>query len=533
MTRSLPTLLVGGFMGAGKTTTGALVATRAGVPFIDLDRAIEERAGESIAALLAADEAEFRRRERHELQRVLALPEPHVIALGGGALLDRDARREALERARIVTLTASTPTLVARLGRSDTPARPLLTGAVSLAERIEALRSARVDAYAEAHATIDTTALQPAEVADAVADAWRTDSVAVALGRRTYVATLSADVANAAAHAVASLRPSAVFIVTDPTVRRLASDALERALAERSIPVGGVVELAFGEASKQLATVTGALTAMVLAGADRDAVVVAVGGGAVSDVAGFVASVLLRGVRWLVVPTTLLAMVDASIGGKTGVDVGPAKNAAGAFHQPRAVVIDPSLVATESARAYRSGLAEVVKAAAIGDAALLAWLEAHAESVLARDGARVHELIARSLAIKARIVARDEGERGERAVLNFGHTVGHALEAAGDYSRLTHGEAVSLGMVAILRIGRAIGRTPPAVAERITHLLARLGLPVALDEAQVRPARALLAFDKKRRGEGVRVVLLAGVAQPELMRIPLEKLMALLDREGL
>jgi shikimate kinase/3-dehydroquinate synthase len=533
VTRSPPTLLIGGFMGAGKTTIGELVATRLGAPFIDLDRAIEERAGQTIAALFSDGEAAFRRLECEELLRVLALPEPCVVALGGGALLDRALRREALERARVVTLTASTSALLARLEQSGAAMRPLLAGAGTLRARVEALLAARAEAYAEAHATVDTTELPPSDAAEAVAAAWQADAVAVPLGLRTYTATLASDGIASAARAVAALQPSAAFIVTDPLVGRLAGDALERALAERGVAVGGVVELAPGEASKDLTTVAQALTTLVGAGADRDAVIVALGGGAVSDVAGFVASTLLRGVRWVGVPTTLLAMVDASIGGKTGVDVGAAKNAAGAFHQPSAVVIDPRLVATESARAYRSGLAEAVKAAAIDEPALLGWLEAHADSVLARDEASVRELIARSIAVKARIVARDERERGERAVLNFGHTIGHALEAAGGYRRLTHGEAVSIGMAAILRLGCALGVTASAVAERVVGLLMRLGLPVDVDRDLAREASALLALDKKRRGGDVRVVLLADVGRPELHLVALGELAGWLDPDEL
>jgi shikimate kinase/3-dehydroquinate synthase len=532
VTRDRPTLLIGGFMGAGKSTVGELVAARVGAPFIDLDRAVEARAGRSITALFAEGEAVFRRLEREELRRAVALPGPRVVALGGGTLLDRSVRREILEQARIVTLTASTPALVARLKPSTAPLRPLLAGVEDLGERIEALLAARAGAYAEAHASVDTSALQPSEAADAVLAAWRADAVVVALGRRSYVATLSSDAATTAAEAIALLSPSAAFIVTDSTVRRLAGGALEQALAKRNVAVGGVIELAPGEASKQLATVVRTLTTMLHAGADRDAVIVAVGGGAVSDVAGFVASTLLRGVRWVGVPTTLLAMVDASIGGKTGVDVGDAKNAVGAIHQPSAVMVGPSFVATESARAYRSGLAEVVKAAAIGDASLLAWLEAEADGILERDQARVRELIVRSIAVKARVVARDEQDRGERAVLNFGHTIGHALEAAGGYRQLTHGEAVSLGMAAILRIGRALGVTPPDVTERVVRLLQRFGLPVEVDRGLVNEARALLGLDKKRRREKVRVVLLRGVAEPEFRLLPLAELTVLLDQDG-
>jgi shikimate kinase/3-dehydroquinate synthase len=196
------------------------------------------------------------------------------------------------------------------------------------------------------------------------------------------------------------------------------------------------------------------------------------------------------------------------VGGKTGVDLGPAKNAVGAFHQPSGVIVDVARTSTESGRAFASGLAEVVKSAAIGDAALFEQLEAEPEAVVRREPARVMDLALRSVAVKAAIVARDEREAGDRALLNFGHTVGHALEAEGNFSRLTHGEAVSLGMVAALRVGVAQRVTPPELADRVTRLLARLGLPVDLDAQPLSAALPLVALDKKRRRGAIRFVLL-------------------------
>jgi shikimate kinase/3-dehydroquinate synthase len=206
-------------------------------------------------------------------------------------------------------------------------------------------------------------------------------------------------------------------------------------------------------------------------------------------------------------------MVDASVGGKTGVDLGPAKNAVGAFHQPSGVVVDVARVTTESDRAFASGLAEVVKSAAIGDAELFAQLEGGAGAVLRREPSVVEELAFRSVAVKAAIVSRDERESGDRALLNFGHTVGHALEAEGGYTRLTHGEAVALGMVAALRAGVALGVTDPEVAHRVTRLLGALGLPTDLDAQPLGAALPLVSLDKKRRRGAVRFVLLRGLGE--------------------
>jgi shikimate kinase / 3-dehydroquinate synthase len=262
----------------------------------------------------------------------------------------------------------------------------------------------------------------------------------------------------------------------------------------------------------------------VNAGADRDALVIGLGGGVVSDIAGFAAATLLRGVRWIAVPTTLLSMVDAAVGGKTGVDLGPAKNAVGAFHQPSAVIIGPAYVLTESNRAYVSGLAEVVKSAVIADADLLEVLARERARVLARDLDIVREMVLRAVRVKTEIVTRDERESGDRALLNLGHTVGHGLEAAGGFTRLTHGEAVSLGMVAILRVGLTLGVTDPAAAEQLTHLLADLGLPTDLASQPLEEALRFAALDKKRKAGRIRTILVETLGRARIEPLSLEAL---------
>jgi shikimate kinase/3-dehydroquinate synthase len=511
--RDAPTLLLNGFMGSGKSTVGRLVSERAGVPFVDLDEPIAARAGRSIPELFAAEgEAGFRRREADELARVLAEPGRRVVALGGGALLDPARRRSALGKARVVTLTARPETVAARTAGGG---RPLLNvapaepspGVPDRLSRIRELLAARGDAYAEAHAQVATDGRSVEEVAAAVLEAWARPAIAVTLGSRSYAVRFAAGEPDVAGKMVAELRPSQCFVVTDTNVQRLWGEVLEESLVRHGVRPRAIVALPPGEEHKRLASVERALATMVEAGADRDAVVIGHGGGVVTDIAGFTAATLLRGVRWVALPTTLLSMVDASVGGKTGVDLGAAKNAVGAFHQPSGVVVDVARVTTESARAYASGLAEVVKSAAIGDAELFERLEAEAEAVTRREVRWVEELAFRSVAVKAAIVARDEREAGDRALLNFGHTVGHALEAEGGYLRLTHGEAVSLGMVAALRVGVAEGVTDPRLAERVTRLLSRLGLPADLDAQPLARALPLVSLDKKRRQGSIRFVL--------------------------
>lgn len=536
-------LLLTGFMGAGKSTVGPIVAARAGLPFVDLDDEIARAAGASVAEIFAGrGEAAFRELERAALRRLLDDAAPCVVALGGGALLDPALRRDALARACVVHLTASPRALVER---SRSAPRPLLDGdeegsaprAAPLPgapappdreARVRALLDARADAYAEAHARVATDGVPPEEVADRVLRARRDRPILVPLGSRTYGVRIAAEPFASVADAARALSPSAVFVVTDATVRRLWGAPMGEALAAAGLPPAAVVTLEPGEEHKRLQAVEAALAAMIEAGADRDAVVIAHGGGVVSDIAGFVAATLLRGVRWIVAPTTLLAMVDASVGGKTGVDLGPAKNAVGAFHQPSAVILGAAQLATEEARAFRGGLAEAVKSGCVGDAGLLDLIEREPARVLARDPEVVGAVIRRSVAVKAAIVGRDEREGGERAWLNFGHTLGHALEAEGQYRRLTHGEAVSLGMVAMLRVGRALGVTAPDLVARVTGLLDRLGLPTRIEDQPVGAALRLLSLDKKRRGASVRAVLLREAGQAVVKELSLDQLAALL-----
>lgn len=519
-------LLLGGFMGAGKSTVGRRAAELTGAPFVDLDAAIEARVGKPVAAIFVElGEAAFRALEAEELARALATDGRLIVALGGGALLETSRRRAALDRAFVVTLTASPGTIA---DRTEGATRPLLAGASDRAERIRELLDARAAAYAEAHAQIATDDRPVDAVVAAVLDAWSQPTLAVPLGTRSYAVRLAAGAPAVLAAVAKELRPSAVFVVTDENVQRLWGAGLAAALAAAGVAPRATVVLRPGEEHKRLAAVELALTTMVEAGADRDCLVIGHGGGVVTDIAGFTAATLLRGVRWAAAPTTLLAMVDASVGGKTGVDLGPAKNAVGAFHQPSAVVIDAAHVTTETARAYSSGLAEVVKSAALGDPTLFALLEAEAPRILARELPLVEALVFRSVAVKAAIVARDERESGDRALLNFGHTVGHALEAEGGFTRLTHGEAVSLGMVAMLRAGRALGLTAAADADRIEALLARLGLPVDLEAQPLAASLRFVALDKKRRGAAVRAVFLRRIGAAVVQATPLADLAGLL-----
>lgn len=263
-----------------------------------------------------------------------------------------------------------------------------------------------------------------------------------------------------------------------------------------------------GEEEKTLARFADVIDALARMRASRDATVIALGGGVIGDLAGFAAACWMRGVAFVQMPTTLLAMVDSSVGGKTAVDLPQGKNLVGAFHQPRAVIADTDTLATLPERELRAGLAEVVKYGAIFDAGFLDWLDAHADALLARDADALSEAILRSCRYKSDVVARDETEQGERALLNFGHTFGHALETAGGYDNHRHGEAVAVGMTVAARLSALLGRAPVADTQRLIGLLQRFGLPVNIPPQHAPQALLdLMRLDKKAVSGHLRLIL--------------------------
>ena len=520
-------LLLSGSMATGKSTVARLLAGHVGRPFVDLDERIEARFGKRIAEVFATDgEPAFRQVEREELGRTLdearAQGDAPIVALGGGALLPRDLRLRALDEGIVITLEAS-PAEIARRA-AQTGGRPLLDGA-SLERRAAELSAQRAPAYAEAHARIATDGKSPDSVATAVLEVWRRDPVAVPAGTASYVVDIAVDALKERLPELARGASSFLF-VTDANVSMAHGATAHKVLGPIGVPVAEVV-IEPGERQKHAGTVEQIWRAALAAGADRKSLFVGLGGGVVTDITGFAAATWMRGVSWIGVPTTLLAMVDASVGGKTGVDLENAKNAVGAFWQPCGVLCDPTLQATEPARGHVSALAEVVKTALIGDPGLLDLLEAQAERMRARDPELVAEIVRRSVRVKARVVGLDERESGPRAMLNLGHTVGHALEAQGGYDRLTHGEAVSLGLVAALRIGEKLGQTSRALSERVIRLLEALGLPTSLSNEPLAQAAELIGHDKKRAGKKLRFVVARDPGRVELVDVDLAELRGL------
>ncbi len=342
-------------------------------------------------------------------------------------------------------------------------------------------------------------------------------SVEVVLGERSYpvqigTGTLPAAGAEIARHTKAQ---HAIVVSVPPVGRRYAATLL-RSLREAGLRADRI-DVPDGDASKSLRQLARLYDAFALRGADRGSAVVALGGGMVGDLAGFAAATWLRGVPLVQVPTTILAMVDASIGGKVGVNLRQGKNLVGAFHQPRLVWIDAATLHTLPVRERAAGLAEVIKAAAIADAELFLRLERDAEALLALDPEALLPVLERACAIKADVVSRDEREGGLRMLLNFGHTLGHAVETLTGYRSVRHGEAVAMGMVYAARRSEELGLAPKGCAERIAALLGRLGLPVELPAFERRAYLSALRVDKKKRDARIHFVALREIGRAETL----------------
>jgi 3-dehydroquinate synthase len=333
-------------------------------------------------------------------------------------------------------------------------------------------------------------------------------TIEVVLGDRSYPIVVGAGVLNAAASVcMEQYHPSSVTILSHPRLMALYGEKVAADFRGLGLPVA-MLTVRPGERHKNLRTVERLYRELLSLEVDRKGLLIAVGGGVLGDVCGFVAATYLRGIAFVQIPTTVLAQVDASVGGKTGVDLPEGKNLVGAFHQPRAVIIDTETLATLPARELRSGLAEVVKYGMITDERLFGDLGRSIPLLLGRDLAALSDAVVRSCEIKAHIVSVDETEQGLRAILNFGHTIGHALEVVTGYRRYKHGEAISIGMVSACLIGEEAGITPPDVTEAARALLSRLRLPTKFpDDIDIDSTISATLKDKKRVGASVTYIL--------------------------
>jgi 3-dehydroquinate synthase len=334
------------------------------------------------------------------------------------------------------------------------------------------------------------------------------ENLRVELGSRSYPILIGRGLLGERALFEQHVRSRDILVVSNTVVAPLYLHALEASLQPRRVVA---TILPDGESQKTLANVARILDVMVANRFGRDCAVVALGGGVVGDMAGFAAATYQRGVAFVQVPTTLLAQVDSSVGGKTGVNHPGGKNLIGAFHQPIAVVADTGALATLPARELRAGLAEVIKYGLICDPGFFAWLEGHIDELLAGDAMALAHVIRRSCEIKAQIVGRDERERGDRALLNLGHTFGHAVESATGYTQWLHGEAIGAGLVMAACMSRESGYLTSEELQRVTRLVARTGLPTHVTNVRPEVAMEHMRIDKKVQAGRIRLVLMRGI----------------------
>ena len=527
-----------GLSGVGKSSVGAILAERLGWPLIDTDDLVTELEGRTPAELITSrGEPAFRRIEERVVAEA-ARRTPAVISIGGGAFLSARSRRALGERGLICWLDAAPAEIARRLREApDSTERPLL--GEDLEGRLQELSDERRVHYSQADLWTPAQGLTPEDVAARILQAWSGGQHVRAGGARRLERLGSAHPVAGPAAIVDTgserypiwvgagelmrlperLRTlgleGAVFVVADESVMEAHGERLVQAL-----DAGGYRGASYvvppGETSKSLRAAEEIYGWLAQSRAERRDTVIAFGGGVVGDLAGYVAATYLRGMPFVQVPTSVLAMNDAAIGGKVAVDLPDGKNLVGAFHQPRAVLSDTDLLRTLPRRAFTEGLAEVVKHALILDPLLLGEIERHAGDLGSTqpDRERLTRVIARSSRLKALIVSADPKERGLRAILNYGHTIGHAIEAVTGYEDYLHGEAVSVGMMGAARIAERLGLVDNEVVARQADVLRTLGLPLAAPGVDAEAVMETMFLDKKVEAGRLRFVLLEEIGRP-------------------
>lgn len=558
-----------GLMGCGKSSVGRRLAQRLGLPFVDADEEIERSAQKSIVEIFADHGEEyFRDGERRVLARLLSVG-PQVIATGGGAFINAETRAKIKDAGISVWLRAELPVLMKRVSKRDT--RPLLRSGDPEAT-MRHLMEVRYPIYAEADVTVESRDVAHEQIVVEVLDVLRRHPllqhaggqpppfqplpenrailergvtaalansrnmertaprrVDVPLPGRAYEVLIGEGlIADAARHISERLTARRCGIVTDANVARFHLAALEANLRERGLHAGTIVMPA-GEPTKSFRELGPLCEGLLAMGLERGDLVVAFGGGVIGDLAGFAASILRRGVRFVQIPTSLLAQVDSSVGGKTGINTAQGKNLIGTFHQPSLVLADTGVLTTLPLREMRAGYAEVAKYGLLGDAVFFGWLETNWRGLFGNDVSTLTSAIETSVKAKAAIVLRDETETGDRALLNLGHTFGHALESWTGYSsRLLHGEGVAIGMCLAFRLSEQLGYCASGTTARVEAHLAAVGLPtrighIPLDTATNERAdpdqlMAAMAQDKKVKDGRITFIMVRGIGEAFITR---------------
>jgi shikimate kinase/3-dehydroquinate synthase len=521
-----------GMMGAGKSSVGKRLSQRLGLPFFDADTEIERAAGMSIPEIFEKrGEAEFRQGEQRVIARLI-IDGPMILATGGGAYMNDLTRQLISQQGVSIWIKADFDVLMRRVRKRSN--RPLLQNP-DPEGTLKRLMDVRYPVYALTDLHIQSRDVAHDVIVDEIIAAISRHlgigipigatkplsqaQVRVDLPGRAYDIAIGSNLLDEAGERIAALAPGAACaIVTDETVAGIHLPVLEDSLKAASIRTAAI-RVPSGERSKSMAELDRVVDGILSAKMERGDVVVALGGGVVGDLAGFAAAITRRGMRFVQIPTTLLAQVDSSVGGKTGVNSSHGKNLIGAFHQPSLVLADVDVLDTLSKREFAAGYAEVVKYGLISDAPFFNWLEAHHTGVFAGGPDRVHAIEV-SCKAKAAIVMRDEREEGDRALLNLGHTFAHAFEriVAYDGARLVHGEAVAIGLCCAFRFSTKLGLCNGQDAVRVEAHLKQVGLPTQIrdiprwdaDSAAILDA---MAQDKKVKRGKLTFILARGIGE--------------------
>lgn len=528
-----PLVVLVGPMGVGKSTVGELLAARLGTTYRDTDADVVAEAGKPIAEIFYDEgEEHFRALERRAVEAAVA-GHTGVLSLGGGAVLDA-ATRELLAGRPVAYLSMDVDEAVRRVGLGA--ARPLL--AVNPRRQWRELMDARRHLYEEvARTVVATDEHTPEEVAQAIIDALELPEGQAAPGVEntgmTQQGPTRIQVAGSegsdpyevlVGHQLLGELPQLIgdrarrVAVLHPEALAETGEAVRQDLADQGYEAIAI-QLPNAEEAKTVEVAAYCWKALGQTGFTRTDVIVGIGGGATTDVAGFVAATWLRGVRWIAIPTTVLGMVDAAVGGKTGINTAEGKNLVGAFHPPAGVLCDLAALDSLPVNDYVSGMAEIIKAGFIADPVILDLVEADPEGARTPAGPHTAELIERSIRVKAEVVSSDLKESGLREILNYGHTLAHAIEKNERY-KWRHGAAVSIGMVFAAELGRLAGRLDDATADRHRSVLASVGLPLAYRGDQWPKLLENMKVDKKSRGDLLRFIVLDGIGKPTVLEGP-------------
>ena len=532
--RRITNLIITGFSGTGKSLVAKEVASILDWDYLDTDEEIVRQTGKPIAEIFRHNgESAFRELEGEAIRKACQQKQL-VIAIGGGAIVDPQNYELLSQTGLIICLEAKPETIYERLFREaacspETEVRPLLTVDNPL-ERIRQLKANRQSYYAKADWTIHTDCLSVREVAEEIKRAWR-------LFRRTdscqLLDTNDEDIACLVETATQSCPVFIGYGLLGKLGEKLKKASLsdkttiisdENVFSHYGARVKGILKSAGfsvntfvvqpGEETKSMDYAAKVYDFLVEQRAERDDIIIALGGGMVGDLAGFIAATFLRGMPWIQVPTSLIAMVDASIGGKVGVNHPKGKNLIGAFYQPNLVLADCQTLTTLPQRELTSGWAEVIKHGLILDEEFVQFLESNVGGLTKLEPELITRAIARSAAIKAQVVSQDEREReGKRTILNYGHTIAHGLEAATQYKQFLHGEAVAIGMIGAAKLSQRLGLLPAATVEHQQAILQEFGLPIGFSDLDLIEVTKAMELDKKVKYKAIRWVLLQDIGR--------------------